>query len=169
MSVPATPQSGKSVSALMSPAATPGSHENDVKQHRLDQEAAKVIEECGGINYIQSQYMLELTKEVVGNEKPVLANLQPVITIPEENEAWSKALCLAVAYIKRYKMTSTLSSMKAEYDQVPHKTGYSRASEVEASFKSVLDFAESLRSVTSEDKIKQFTKEVNEAFPESNL
>ena len=158
---------GRSVDVLMSPGKTPGSHEKDPKQHRLDLAAAKVIEECGGINYIQSQYMLQLSQEVVGSENPHFSNLQPHVEIPEQ-EAWEKALCLAVAYIKRYKMGSTLQAMKNEYENVPKSTGYARASEVENAFKSILEFVDVLKTIKPEDRIRDFGKEIEQEFPEAS-
>lgn len=175
-----TPRSRSKVADSPSPRMSPGSHQNDPKQHNLDQKTAQVIRECGGLNYIQSQYQLELAKAIlstpVSSEEeetetlnPILRNLYPQISIVENNEAWEKALCLAVAYIKRYKMSSTLAAMKIEFDKVPKSTGYSRASEVDCSFQSILDFSKSLKEVSVKDRVDQFAQIVNEQFPEDPI
>ncbi|KAK8833963.1 hypothetical protein M9Y10_011637 [Tritrichomonas musculus] len=163
---------------------TPTSHQNDPKQNRLDSKAAEVIRAVGGFNYIQTQYQLELAKVINGIENetdgntdeaneyhinPILQNLLPQISIVEGNEAWRKAFCLVVAFIKRYKMNSTLATMKIEYDKVPKTTGYARSKEVDASFKSILDYADSAKEVTIKDKIKQFVNDVNQEFPDTHL
>lgn len=164
---------------------TPTSHKNDPKQNRLDLEAAEVIRAAGGFNYIQTQYQLEIAKVINGahNESdnndeenaselqinPILQNLLPQISIIEGNEAWKKAFCLVVAFIKRYKMNSTLATMKVEYENVPKTTGYARSKEVDASFKSILDYAESAKEVKTKDRIKQFVQDVNQEFPDAHL
>lgn len=165
---------------------TPTSHKNDPKQDRLDLKAAEVIRDAGGFNYIQTQYQLEIAKIINGaniendennddenaseiNIHPILQNLLPQISIVEGNEAWKKAFCLVVAFIKRYKMSSTLATMKIEYDQVPKTTGYAKSKEVDASFKSILEYAESANEIKIKDRIKQFVQDVNQQFPDANL
>lgn len=164
---------------------TPTSHKNDPKQNRLDLEAAEVIRAAGGFNYLQTQYHLEIAKiinsmkkENENNEEesasenqinPILENLLPQISIVEGNEAWKKALCLVVAFVKRYKMSSTLATMKIEYEQTPKTTGYAKSKEVDASFKSILDYAESAKEVKTKDRIKQFVQDVNQEFPDAHL
>ena len=111
------------------------------KQRKLNDETAKVVAAKGGINYIQADYMHELSKFIIGNDDDALLQLQPDIQIQAEKESWQKALLICVAYLHRYKLSMTYNTLKDEYvdHKTPNSTPFRRASDLDAVFTALLN------------------------------
>ena len=111
------------------------------KQIRLNDETAEVVAAKGGINYIQAEYMYELSKYIIGNDEDALIELQPDIHIEEEKESWQKALLICVAYLHRYKLTMSYNTLKDEYvdHKTPTTTPFKRSANLDAVFTALLN------------------------------
>jgi hypothetical protein len=85
-----------------------------------------------------------------------------------DSKAWVDALRLAIAFLKRYKMTDTVATLRMEAPNAPKQTGYGRASEVDAAFGDVLDVATALASFTIDDRVTTFAEELDAYLAEAD-
>ena len=110
----------------------------EVKQDALNHEVALAVKEVGGPNFIQASYMKQVCKLVLSSDSEKLDRLQPDVA-SFDKESWMTALKLAVAFLRRYKMDATISTIKLENPETPKSTGFSRASEVDGEFERLLN------------------------------
>ena len=131
----------------------------ECKQKCLEDEAMKLIKECGGVNYIQSQFLKEAAIEVSRDtgDHPNLTCLWADVKL-FENKTWEQALFLVVAYLKRHRMTATLETMRTEFDSTPKSTGFTKAKEVDAAFDDLLNMSKILGNVSFEHKVEYVEK-----------
>lgn len=125
MSAPGTPPEAKPVS-------------RDVKQDALNREVSLVVKEVGGPNFIQASYIKEVCKQVLSSDSEKFDRLQRDV-VEFDKESWMRALKLSLAFLRRYKMDATVSTIKHENPGTPKSTGYSRASEVDSEFEKLLE------------------------------
>lgn len=126
----------------------------ECKQKSLEEEAMKMIRECGGVNYIQGQFLKEAAAEIAQNtDNPNLSCLWADVKL-FENKAWNQALFLSVAYLKRHKMMATLETMRTEFDSTPKSTGFTKAKEVDDAFADLLEMSKILHDVSFEHKVE---------------
>ena len=159
-------------SAEVSPNGPRRIHLDDLKQNRLDEKVSETVDEHGGLNYIQAKYVSQLCEVVVNNPElseesaSKLRDLQPKVKsdLLTENELYRRALCISVAFIKRYKMVQTLDAIKREYSQTPKSTGFSKASELERTFEELFQTARDSEQVTFNSKARAFEKKVSELY-----
>jgi hypothetical protein len=88
-----------------------------------------------------------------------LESVRPVIRV-DESKPWVDALRLAIAFLKRHKLTQAISTIRTECPEAPKSTGYSRTSEVDAAFALVLAKAEDLSEFTFDDHVALFTDDM---------
>ena len=138
-------------------------HLDDVKQNRLDERVSKTVSEKGGVNYVQAEYVSELCGAVVGSSSEKLFDLQPRIK-DLSSDTYYKALCLSIAFLKRYKMTQTVDSLRKEFPQAPKSTGFARASEVDAFFEQLFQQVEKSREDSFYHKARVFEKRVAQMY-----
>lgn len=161
-----------SFSPEASPNGTKRIHLDDLKQNKLDEKVSQTVAEHGGLNYIQAKYVSQLCEVVVNNPElseesaNKLRDLQPKVKsdLLSENELYRRALCISVAFIKRYKMVQTLDAIKREYSQTPKSTGFSKASELERTFEELFQTARDSKETTFNSKALAFEKKVSELY-----
>lgn len=143
-------------------------HIDNIRQEQLDDATMKAVAKAGADNYIQAKYIREVG--VVANESKS-KTLAPYRTIPKvlENKAFTEAMMLVVAYLKRYKMNQTIEAMRTEYEKTPKTTGYSRASEVHAAFDDLLGIAEHLENVWFEQRVRTLEGEIQDTLPDISV
>ena len=110
----------------------------DLKQENLNDKVAEVVNQAGGPNYIQASYMKEICKLVVASTNEKLDRVQPDVA-SFEKESWDKAFKLCLAFLRRFRMDATISTIKQENPGTTKSTGYSRASEVDNEFQRLLN------------------------------
>ncbi|KAK8884366.1 hypothetical protein M9Y10_043476 [Tritrichomonas musculus] len=155
-----------------SPNGTRRIHLDDIKQSKLDEKVSETVAEHGGLNYIQAKYVSQLCEVVVNNPElsedsaNKLRDLQPKVksNLLTENELYRRALCISVAFIKRYKMVQTLDAIKKEYAQTPKSTGFSKASELERTFEGLFQTARDSEQTPFNTKARAFEKKVSELY-----
>lgn len=83
------------------------------------------IDESGLELRAQAKFTAALAKEVVGSDSFELASLQPSIKM-RHNEAWTRALALAVTYLESFRMEITTETMAHEMDEdtIPRNTKF---------------------------------------------
>ena len=173
---PGSPYAQDSMLASFSPEISPNGtkriHLDDIKQNKLDEKVSETVAEHGGLNYIQAKYISQLCEVVVNNpdlseeSENKLRDLQPKVKsdLLSENELYRRALCISVAFIKRYKMLQTLDAIKREYNQTPKSTGFSKASELERTFGELFQTARDSTEVPFNTKARAFEKKVSELY-----
>ena len=130
------------------------------KQEELDRQTAYVIEKNGGHNILYAEY-LRLTADLASeSEATVFDHLQPEITYTKKDAAFMNALKYCMAYLKSYKMTETLETMKIEFPDLPKKTGYSRRSELENSWANLLNTIDQVKRIPIEVQVAEFSRAV---------
>lgn len=143
-------------------------HIDDVKQNRIDREVADAVAEHGGLNYIQAKYVSQLC-DIIANSQDLppdtqgkLQDLQPKIKIELVNneENYRRALCISIAFLKRYKMFETIEAVKKEFPQTPKATGFSKVSELDRAFDDLFQAADHSQDVSFNVRARDFKKKV---------
>ena len=111
---------------------------NDSKQDKLNDATYDTIFKNGGINYLQAEYFSELSNYVTSSKKNIFINLQPQIDMSSKQESYSKALSICVAYLHRYNMAMTFSTMKTELSDTPSQSYIKKGSDLDAMFNSLI-------------------------------
>ncbi|OHT13022.1 hypothetical protein TRFO_03430 [Tritrichomonas foetus] len=142
---------------------TPRIHLDDVKQNRLDEKVAATVAEKGGVNYIQAEYVSQLCDAVIGSDNNLMHELQPRIK-DLSPDVYYRALCLSLAFLKRYKMTQTVDALRKEFPDAPKSTGYSRASELDTAFEQLFTTSENSRELGFDKRARQFERKVSEMY-----
>ena len=128
----------------------------------------KAVTKAGGGNYVQAKYIREVGNVAIESQSKTLAAYR---TVPKvlENKAFTEAMMLVVAYLKRYKMNQTIEAMRAEYQKTPKTTGYSRASEVHGAFDSLLKIADHLENVRFEQRVRTLEDDIQDTLPDVSV
>ncbi|OHT16783.1 hypothetical protein TRFO_41554 [Tritrichomonas foetus] len=142
-------------------------HVDEKKQVKLDEETENYIERVGGLNHFQAQFHAEVAQAAINSELALLQDLKPQIK-DLKRQAWKKAFCLSLAFIKRYKMRLTVDALKVEYDQIPKKTGFTHGHEVDSYFNVLLQISQNLENASFEELAEQYANELNNSLNQEN-
>lgn len=134
-------------------------HGDDIKQEKLDEEAAHAIEAAGGFNFLQTKFLLETCRDIHESDYPNLVALKDKPRI-QTSKAWHKALCIALAYLKRHKMTETVETLKIEYPDAPKATGFQRGTELDLAMTEVLKTSDRLFNKTFPLRIQEIEDQI---------
>jgi hypothetical protein len=118
------------------------------------------MNEAGAVNYVQSGYAKQVAELVMSDPSDACLPVRPVIRIGEST-AWTDALRLAIAFLKRHKITQAISTIRTECPEAPKATGYARTAEVDAAFSRILETADDLSEFTFDDHVAAFTEELD--------
>lgn len=135
---------------------------DDVKQAEIDAKTAAIIAENGGLNYLNANYIHNFAKSAIGANDAILARLQPDIDVDMNDPAWRQAICVALAFIKRYHLDETLDTMRLEFPEekgLPHKTGFTKSKDIEAFFDKIAVAVADMKSRTFEKNVDLFAAE----------
>ncbi|EAY07486.1 hypothetical protein TVAG_499740 [Trichomonas vaginalis G3] len=135
---------------------------DDVKQAEIDAKTTAIIAENGGINYLNANYIHNFAKSAIGANDAILARLQPDIDVDMNDPAWRRAMCVALAFIKRYHLDETRETMKLEFPEekgLPSKTGFSKSKDIEAFFDKIAVAVADMKSRTFEKNVDLFAEE----------
>jgi hypothetical protein len=119
---------------------------------------------AGGTNFVQSEWVKQVAGVVQADESGTFLSIRSNVQIGEA-QVWQQALRLAMAFLKRYKMSQTLATVKIEYPECPKSTGFSRASEVEAAFRNLSLVVGELAELPFEERVAQFEHEIAPLMP----
>lgn len=111
--------------------------EVDPKQEKLNKAVERDVRAAGGHNYIQARYGKEVCRAVLTCDSDKFDFLLPDVN-SSEDKAWTVALKLSMAFLRRYKMDTTLTTIRMEQPAVPRHSGFSKASDVDATFARLL-------------------------------
>ncbi|EAX89621.1 hypothetical protein TVAG_257010 [Trichomonas vaginalis G3] len=129
------------------------------KQEKLNQETAKAVQSSGGINYLYAEYIRKVANRVVQSEDSVVDRLQPNVHVDIKEEAWRQAICVTLAYLKRFKMEESIATMRTEFPETPAKSGYSKRSDLEAFFSETADIISEVKRKNFDKRVKAFADE----------
>lgn len=131
----------------------------DVKQERLNEETQQEIEKAGATNFLQAEFYHKFAEHAIGSDDPLLSRVQPNPNIDMNNEAWREALCVTLAYLKRYKMTESIETLRTEFPDTPAKSGFQRKQDLESFFEDVATIIVDMKSRPLEKRISMFSEE----------
>lgn len=127
----------------------------------LDRKVDRDIQKAGGNNVIQAKYIREIGKQINLSTDRKVDRLKSAPYV-HDDEAWQKAFNLCVAYLRRYKMDTTLSTIKDEGISVPKETGYQRASDVNNQFRRFDLISANLGALTFRDRVEELAKGIEQ-------
>ena len=135
---------------------------DDVKQAEIDARTAEVVTEHGGANFLNANYIHLFAQSAIGANDAILARLQPDVQVDMEDPAWRQAMCVALAFIKRYKLEETKETMKLEFPEekgLPTKTGFSKSKDLEAFFDKIARAVNDMKQRSFERNVDLFVQE----------
>ena len=123
----------------------------NLKQLRLDEEASEAVMKAGGRNFIQARYLCETAAELRNYRSKII---EPLRKHPKvgKNEPWKRAVCVCVAFLKKYRLEMTLKTVRTEFPEVSNATGFHKAEELQREFDELFDIADNLEGKTIGDK-----------------
>ena len=80
--------------------------------------AGSVFAKAGGVNHFQARSIALTAKYAVGSKNHKLCTLQPRIS-NMDSDSWRWVFNFVIAYLKRYKMQSTIDAIKYELGNRP--------------------------------------------------
>lgn len=132
---------------------------DDLKQQRLEEESQIAIEKAGGHNFLQAEFYRKFAERAIGNDEPILSRVQPDININMNNEAWRQAVCVTLAYLKRFKMEESIATLRTEFKDTPNKSGFSKKADLEEFFEDVANVIIDKKSQSLEKRVALFSDE----------
>lgn len=131
----------------------------DLKQQELNQKTAKLIEDHGGLNYLNASYIHQFAQASIGAKDAILDRLQPDVDIDMNDPAWKQAICVVFAFIKRYKLQETRGCMELEFKDLPEKTGFAKSKDLDSFFAQVASIVKTMRERSFEKNVSLFVAE----------
>lgn len=159
----------KKIRVAKSPKTAPKRvHIDNIRQEQLDDATMKAVTKAGAGNYIQAKYIREVGNVAAESKSTTLSVYR---TTPKvlKNKAFSEALLLVVAYLKRYKMNQTIEAIRTEYMETPKTTGYARASEVQSAMDDLLEIARNLEDVQFEQRVRELEDDIQDTLPDISV
>lgn len=138
-------------------------HLDEIETNKLMVATQKYLGDAGVFSYIQSKYIKEASKVIVGSENNDYSGLQPHV-VPMNCEAWEKSLKVCVAFLKMYKMTNTLETMRTEYNSIPRKTGFKQSTNLFEYFDELSTVSHDMGKLTFTKRVNTFVKTQNDVF-----
>lgn len=135
------------------------------KDKELKNQISDVMKKKGVMANLQARLLHETCSIISEKDSGVLSSLQPQVKVEPKESAWEEAICLVVAYLKRYKMRETIQTMRLEYSPTPNHTGYKKGSEVDEIFESLFDLIDENFDETFEQKVDKFLQTAQIAEP----
>ena len=136
---------------------------NDIKvdidslnQTELDQKTTESLESHGVTNKLNASYILEVGKAVHSSDIAQFVGLYPHFYI-QKTEAWKKSLCVAIAFLRRYKLEFSLEAIEIEYQHLPNETGFKRGRDLDQFFANLFEQA-AFKNKTFEENLQQFNE-----------
>ena len=134
----------------------------DAKQAEIDAKTAELVQQQGGVNFLNANYIHLFAQSAIGANDAILSRLQPDIQVDMEDPAWRQAMCVALAFIKRYKLEETKETMKLEFPEekgLPTKTGFSKSKDLEAFFDKIANAIGDMKSRSFDANVDLFVQE----------
>lgn len=132
-----------------------------ISRQELILESQEVLQNAGVGNHSRAQFLVEVSREVVGSDNPLFCQLQPKIH-SHESESWIRAFSLVFQYLTEHSLQSTLSAVEAEFNQgqLPKELTTFKKGEASTHLMRILKFAPPPRGTTFKDRVKQYMNEV---------
>ena len=137
----------------------------NMKDKELKNKIANEMGKKGVMSNLQACLLHETCSAVKASNSGTLSSLQPQIKIEPKEDAWEEAVCLVVAYLKRFRTKETVQTMRLEFPATPNHTGYKKGSEVDDIFDSLFDLVDRDLDVTFEERVDQFIQTAQIAEP----
>lgn len=132
-----------------------------ISRLELITESQQVLQDAGVGNHSRAQFLVEVSREVVGSDDPLFCQLQPKIH-SHESEPWIRAYSLVFQYLTEHNLQSTLSAVEAEFNQgqLPKELTTFKKGEASAHLMKILNYAPPPRRTTFKERVKQYMNEV---------
>lgn len=132
-----------------------------ISRQELISESQEVLQNAGVGNHSRAQFLVEVSREVVGSENPLFCQLQPKIH-SHESDSWIHAFSLVFQYLTEHKLQSTLSAVEAEFNQgqLPKELTTFRKGEASTHLMRIIKSAPPPRGTTFKERVKQYMNEV---------
>lgn len=132
-----------------------------ISRQELIIESQEVLQNAGVGNHSRAQFLVEVSREVVGSDNPLFCQLQPKIH-SHESESWIRAFSLVFQYLTEHNLQSTLSAVEAEFNQgkLPKELTTFRKGEASTHLMRIIKNAPQPRGTTFKDRVKQYMNEV---------
>lgn len=137
----------------------------NMKDKELKNQIAAEMGKKGVMANLQARLLHETCSVISDAKSGTLSSLEPQIKVEPKEDAWEEAICLVVAYLKRYKMKETVQTMRLEFTPTPNHTGYKKGSEVDDIFESLFDLIDENLDETFEQKVEKFIQTAQIAEP----
>ena len=131
----------------------------EAKQEKLNEETAAAVLNSGGVNFLYAEYIHKVLQHVVNSDDTVVERLQPNVRVDLTQEAWRQALCVVLAYLKRFKMDESIQTMRTEFPETPAKSGFAKKADLELFFSDTADIITQIKSTSFEKRVKLFADE----------
>ena len=135
-----------------------GDNKDFLNDKQWSAKVREVMLKNGATCNLQARFLHSLCDEIQKSDNSALSALQPQIRVEREDDSWEEAICLVVAYLKRYRMVETVRTMRKEYASTPSHTGYKKGSEVDDIFDALFDIIDRDMHVKFEERVDRFIK-----------
>lgn len=137
----------------------------NMKDKELKNQIAAEMGKKGVMANLQARLLHETCSVISDAKSGTLSSLEPQIKVEPKEDAWEEAICLVVAYLKRYKMKETVQTMRLEFTPTPNHTGYKKGSEVDEIFDTLFDIIDRDFDMTFEQRVENFIQNAQIAEP----
>ena len=127
-------------------------------QSSLNTQTLEVYYTKGGSNDAQARYLSGIAQAVLLDDREIFTPLKPRI-IDHDEQQWVKSICFCIAYLRKYKMDKTLQTIKAECQNLPKSTGFSKASELAAFWQKLLKTSVRLGDKTFDEWVIEYKEQ----------
>jgi len=125
---------------------------------KLTLEVSQIMEKKGANNYINCSFVREFAKTANTVDEKLLQKYRSNLKIGEE-EAWLRSLSFVIAYLKRYKMNSTLLCIKEEKAVIPKSNLFAKASDIEKYYAKLIEQSKRLQCIRFRDRVNKILPE----------
>ena len=131
----------------------------EAKQEKLNEDTAAAVQNSGGVNFLYAEYIHKVLQHVVNSDDTVVERFQPNVRVDMQQEAWRQAICVVLAYLKRFKMDESIQTMRTEFPDTPSKSGFAKKADLEMFFTDIADVISQVKSTSFERRVKLFADE----------
>lgn len=132
-----------------------------ISRQELINESQEVLQNAGVGNHSRAQFLVEVSREVVGSDNPLFCQLQPRIH-KHESESWIRAFSLVFQYLTEHNLQSTLSAVEAEFNrgQLPKELTSFRKGEASTHLMKILKSTPPPQETSFQSRVKEYIKQV---------
>ena len=131
----------------------------EAKQLKLNEDTEEAVKSSGGVNFLYAEYIHKILERVVNSDDTVVDRLQPNVRVNIREEAWRQAICVTLAYLKRFKMEESIATMRTEFPETPAKSGFAKKADLELFFSDIAGVISEMKDMKFDRRVKLFADE----------